>query len=189
MLIFSHSLHIHASSSEEISMPLSLRQPLNCTSLRGPEIVQHALRERGINAEVIEFHESTRTAQEAAITIGCDIGQITKSLIFQTKETHKPVLILVSGKNRVKESLISNLLGEKILKADADFVKNVTGFAIGGVPPIGHHQIIEHIFIDEDLLLYGKVWAAGGTPHSLFEISSTLLKEITNGIITRVTNM
>lgn len=100
---------------------------------------------------------STRTAQDAALAIGCNISQIVKSLIFKTKDTHKPVLILASGPNRVNEKIIESHLHEEIIKADADFVREITGFAIGGIPPIEHKQVIELIFIDEVLLKFETV--------------------------------
>lgn len=196
MTICFHSVSSYSSTGEETTTgsKLDLEAPslvvlkeVNPLS-RGARIVQQALREKDIDYIVTEFTESTRTAQEAATTIGCDLGQIVKSLIFKTKETQKSVLILASGSNRVKESIISNLIGEKIIKADADFVREVTGFAIGGVPPLGHHQSINHIFMDEDLLSYEKVWAAAGTPYALFEIHPASLVEITNATLVNIKN-
>src|SRR5512135_394290 len=105
--------------------------------------VQDLLTERGLECTVIEFTESTRTAQEAADRAGCLLGQITKSLIFKGTQTGKPILVLTSGANRVNEKLISEYAGEPIGRADADFVRTVTGFAIGGVPPLGHAQPME----------------------------------------------
>src|SRR3982750_4330301 len=102
--------------------------------------VQNALAQKGLECKVIELPDSTRTAQDAACAIGCEVGQIVKSLIFKTKETHRPVLILASGSNRVKEETIESYLSEKMVKADANFVREITGFAIGGIPPIGHKQ-------------------------------------------------
>ncbi|MCB1081447.1 MAG: YbaK/EbsC family protein, partial [Chlamydiia bacterium] len=121
--------------------------------------VQGALNEKGIRSTVVELPASTRTAQEAANAIGCSVAQIVKSLIFRLKESQEPILVLASGVNRVNEAKIAQLLGEKIEKADADFTRRVTGFAIGGIPPIGHKQKIRTL-IDEDLLKNEVCWAA-----------------------------
>jgi prolyl-tRNA editing enzyme YbaK/EbsC (Cys-tRNA(Pro) deacylase) len=145
--------------------------------------VQEALACKGLDCNIIEFSELTRTAQEAAQAIGCDVAQIAKSLIFKTKSTNKPILLLVSGANRVNEKLIEEHLKEKITKADADFTREVTGFAIGGIPPIGHVQQINDIFIDKDLLKFEIVWAAAGTPNSVFNLTSENLVNITKGKI------
>src|SRR3989304_5447407 len=102
--------------------------------------VQNTLTRLGYDLSIIEFAESTRTAQEAAVRAGCELGQIVKSLIFKGQTTGKPILVLTSGANRVDEKRISGYAGEPIGRADADFVRLVTGFAIGGVPPIGHAQ-------------------------------------------------
>jgi len=98
---------------------------------KSAEIVQRALSEKGLGFEVLELNASMRTANDAAMTIGCQVGQIVKSLLFRTKETQRPVLVLVSGKNRVNEEAIQRYIGEKILKAHADFTREITGFAIG----------------------------------------------------------
>ncbi len=131
---------------------------------------------------MVEFNESTRTAQEAAQTIGCEVGQIAKTLIFKTKANSNPVCVIASGKNRVDEKKVARLLGQEIEKSDADFVVRHTGFAIGGVPPIGYHLEIKPL-IDEDLLAYKELWAAAGTPHSVFRILPQDLLKITQGHI------
>lgn len=97
--------------------------------------VQDALSKKGLSFKVVELAASTRTANDAAATIGCEVAQIIKSLIFRTRDTHRPILVLASGVNRVNEKTIEMQLGEKITKADADFTREVTGFAIGGIPP------------------------------------------------------
>jgi len=122
---------------------------------------QQALEVQGVDLRVIEFPDSTRTAVEAAQAVGCDVGQIVKSLIFKGKKT--PYLVLVSGANRVDEKKLRRIVGEKIGKADADFVRAHTGFAIGGVSPVGHKQPLQTV-IDGDLLPFGQFWAAAGTP-------------------------
>ncbi len=151
------------------------------TSLsKSAQSIQDFLSKKGLTLKVIELSDSTRTAQEAANTIGCEVAQIVKSLLFRTKETHKPILVLASGANRVNEKALEALLGQKIEKADAEFTKQVTGFAIGGVPPVGHVQQIE-TFIDEDLLIHKEIWAAAGTPYAVFSLNSEDLKNLTSG--------
>jgi prolyl-tRNA editing enzyme YbaK/EbsC (Cys-tRNA(Pro) deacylase) len=156
---------------------------MNQSLTKSAKSVQDALATKGLECKVVELAESTRTAQDAASTIGCDVAQIVKSLIFMTKQTHKPVLILASGPNRVNEKVIEAQVGEKISKADADFAREVTGFAIGGIPPIGHKHTIDLIFIDEDLLTFDSVWAAAGTPNAVFNLRGNDLLEMTNGTV------
>lgn len=147
--------------------------------------VQDLLTSRGFPCQVIEFAESTKTSQEAADRAGCSLGQITKSLIFKGKQTQKPILVLTSGANRVDESRISQYAGEAIGRADPDFVRAVTGFAIGGVPPLGHAHVIE-TYLDEDLLQYKTIWAAAGTHNAIFELTPAQLQEMTGGKVAQV---
>lgn len=158
---------------------------MNSTQLsaKSAQSVQDVLAKKGLSCKVVELSASTRTAQDAAAAIGCDVKQIVKSLIFKTKETHRPVLILASGPNRVNERVMETFVGEKILKADADFTREITGFAIGGIPPIGHRELIELIFIDEELLNFEEIWAAAGTPNAVFNLKGKDLLEMTNGKI------
>lgn len=149
------------------------------------EKVNEALLARGFNYTIIEFQESTRTAQEAADRVGCQLGQIVKSLIFKGAESGKPIIVLTSGANRVDEKRIGGYAREAIVRADPDFVRTVTGFAIGGVPPLGHAQKIE-TYIDEDLLEYETIWAAAGTPNAVFELESANLQKMTGGRIAPV---
>lgn len=149
---------------------------------KSAENVQTVLNEFGLKLNVIELSDSTRTAQEAANTIGCTVSQIAKSLIFKGKTSQKPILIIASGTNRVNEKAIKEHIGEKLGKADADFVLEHTGFAIGGIPPIGHKNPITTL-IDEDLLQYEEIWAAAGTPNAVFKLTPKNLVEITNGTI------
>lgn len=142
--------------------------------------VQEFLKAKGLEFKVIELSSSTRTANEAANAIGCKVAQIIKSLIFCTKDTKRPILVLASGVNRVDESLVSSLVLEKLEKADAAFALEVTGYAIGGIPPIAHKQQII-TFIDEDLLQYSDLWAAAGTPNAVFCLKSELLESLTLG--------
>ncbi len=147
--------------------------------------IQALLNSLGYNYTVIEHAESTRTAQEAADRAGCELGQIVKSLIFRGKTSGKPILVLTSGVNRVDEKRISGYAGESISRADADFVRTVTGYAIGGVPPIGHNEKME-TYLDEDFLQYKMVWAAAGTPNAIFELTIDDLQKMTEGKITQV---
>lgn len=147
--------------------------------------IQDLLTSLGYPYIVIEHAESTRTAQEAADRAGCELGQIVKSLIFRGKTTGKPILVLTSGANRVAEDLISGYAGEPIGRADAEYVRTVTGFAIGGVPPLGHIQEMES-YLDEDFLQYQTVWAAAGTPNAIFELTPTDLQKMTGGKILRI---
>ncbi len=148
---------------------------------------QDILAVSGIAEQVAELPQSTRTAAEAAAAIGCEIAQIAKSLIFRRLDTDQPVLVIASGPNRVDEQVVSDLVGAEIAKADADFVRAATGYAIGGVPPFGHATPIDDIVIDQDLLSFDVIWAAAGTPRSVFPIDPRRLVEITAGQVHRVT--
>ena len=147
--------------------------------------IQTLLAELGFPYTVIEHAESTRTALEAAERAGCELGQIVKSLIFRGRDSSKPILVLTSGANRVNEKRIAEHAGEAIVRADADFVRAATGFAIGGVPPIGHAQKME-TYIDEDFLRYPTVWAAAGTPNAIFELKTNDLQKMTDGKVVTV---
>jgi prolyl-tRNA editing enzyme YbaK/EbsC (Cys-tRNA(Pro) deacylase) len=142
--------------------------------------VQDALKSRGISCEVLELPSSTRTAQEAADSVGCEVGQIVKSLIFKAKQTERAILVVASGSNRVNEKKLSEWMSEPVGRADADFVREKTGFAIGGVPPVGHKEDLV-TFIDEDLFGYETIWAAAGTPHAVFKLTPDELKQMTGG--------
>lgn len=149
---------------------------------KSAEKVQSVLNEMGFELNVVELSDSTRTAQEAANTIGCTVSQIAKSLIFKGKTSKKPILIVASGTNRVNEKAIKEYIGEKLEKADADFVLENTGYAIGGIPPVGHKNPIT-TFIDEDLMQYEEIWAAAGTPNAVFRLTPKILSEITKADI------
>jgi Cys-tRNA(Pro) deacylase len=140
--------------------------------------VQEALDQFGISLQVLELPDSTRTAEEAAAAVGCSVGQIAKSLVFKRAASNRPVLVIASGDHRVDVSFLSEQLDDKIEMADADFVRQVTGFAIGGVPPIGHIQTVE-TYIDEQLLAYEQIWAAAGTPRAVFRLTPQQLQEVT----------
>ena len=142
--------------------------------------VQDYLDQFDLDLEVKEFPASTRTAQDAANAIGCTIGQIVKSLIFRSDE--KPLLFLVSGDNRLDVNKVSHNLDIRIEKANAQFVRDKSGYAIGGVPPVAHTEQME-VYIDRDLLSFEVVWAAAGTPHTVFKLNSNNLARITGGQI------
>jgi len=147
--------------------------------------VQDILERFGLAGQVVELPASTRTAKDAAAAVGCAVEQIVKSLIFAGAETNRPVLVVASGPNRVNENRIGELFSEPIKKADAEFVRQVTGYAIGGVPPVGHEIDIE-TFIDEDLLQYAEIWAAAGTPNAVFKLTPSDLVTMTGGSVVSI---
>lgn len=149
------------------------------------ERVQAALKTMGFSHEVIELSETTRSAAEAATAVGCQLGQIAKSLVFKGRESGNPVLVIASGSNRVNEKGMAMLLGEPIERATPDFVRERTGFAIGGVPPVGHVESIV-TFLDEDLLQYQEIWAAGGNPNALFRLAPADLVAMTGGQVASI---
>lgn len=134
---------------------------------------------------VLEFEEGTRTAADAAAAIGCSIAEIAKSLMFRTTSTGRPVLVVASGVNRVDEGKVAAILGEPIRRADADFVRAVSGFAIGGVPPVGH-DTAPLTLIDRDLLAFQTIWAAAGTPNAVFSLTPADLQRLTGGAVAEV---
>jgi len=148
--------------------------------------VQNELIKQGIKGKVIELPDSTRTAVEAAQAIGCTVAQIVKSLVFRGAESGKAILIEASGINRVNEKTAAQWAGEAIVKADADFVREKTGFAIGGVPPLAHATEIGVVLIDEDLLQYAELWAAGGTPHAVFPLTPQELVKLSGGKVVSI---
>jgi prolyl-tRNA editing enzyme YbaK/EbsC (Cys-tRNA(Pro) deacylase) len=148
--------------------------------------VETAARELGLDIKVRIMPKSTRTAEEAAAACGCAVGQIVKSLIFKGKQSGKPYLFLVSGVNRVNEKAIGERFEEPIVRPDADFVRETTGFAIGGIPPLGHAAPLD-TYLDEDLLQYETVWAAAGTPNAIFSVDPAALREAASAHIIKVT--
>jgi Cys-tRNA(Pro) deacylase len=147
--------------------------------------VQDALTALGFSMQVVELPASTRTAVEAAQAVGCNVGQIVKSLIFKGRESGRPILLLVSGANRVDLEKAAAVVGDELDKADADFVRQHTGFAIGGVPPLGHTEALETL-IDVDLLQYQEIWAAAGTPNAVFCLSPADLQRVTGGRVVKI---
>ena len=147
--------------------------------------VQESLTRHGVSCDVIEMPASTRTAIDAAKAIGCEVAHIAKSLLFRTQNSHRAILVIASGSNRVKEDVITALLGEPLEKADADFVREKTGFTIGGIPPIGHLEQLQ-TFVDRDLMQFNEIWAAAGTPNAVFRLTPEVLIRITAGRIVSV---
>lgn len=147
--------------------------------------VQDAIISAGLECSVVELPASTRTAQEAADAVGCGVGQIVKSLVFRGKQSGKGVFVAASGANRVNEKRLKEYVGEGIEKATPEFVRETTGFAIGGVSPVGHLQPLES-YIDQDLLSYDELWAAAGTPNAVFRLSPADLTHLTAGHVVSI---
>ncbi|HSD21902.1 MAG TPA: YbaK/EbsC family protein [Anaeromyxobacter sp.] len=156
--------------------------PLHPTAQR----VQDALAARGLANEVVEVAASARTAAEAAAALGCEVAQIVKSLVFRGRESGRAILVEASGANRVSEEAVRALLGEPIERADPAFVREQTGFAIGGIPPIGHARELVTL-VDEDLLRFDRIWAAAGHPRAVFPLTPGELVAMTGGRVARVT--
>lgn len=144
--------------------------------------VQDALIAGGFTNQVVELEISARTSQEAADAVGCDVGQIAKSLIFATEQTGRGVLVITSGANRVDTGAVAAAVGEKLVRANPDFVREQTGYAIGGIPPLGHTNVLI-TYIDEDLLQFESIWAAAGHPNALFPLTPTELVAMTGGTV------
>jgi len=149
------------------------------------ERVRQALAGLGLMPDIKEFSETTRTSAEAAAAIGCTVAQIAKSVVFRAVGMNRAVLVIASGANRVDEKLVAAALGDRIAKADAAFVRDKTGFAIGGVAPVGHTEKPVTL-IDEDLLGHAEIWAAAGTPNSVFRLTPQELVAMTDGRVTAI---
>ena len=147
--------------------------------------VQRALDGHGAPFRVVAMPATTRTAQEAAAAIGCSVAQIAKSILFKGATTGKAILVIASGANRINEKRIAERAGERVGKAPPEFVRDVTGYVIGGVPPVGLAQAVE-TWIDRDLLQYGEVWAAAGTPFTVFSLDPAALPGLTGGTVVDV---
>lgn len=147
--------------------------------------VQAALGDR---FEVLEFDATTRTAADAAAAIGCTVAEIAKSLIFRGLSSNRPVLVVASGVNRVDEAKVAEAVGENIGRADADFVREATGFAIGGVPPVGHANP-GTVLIDQSLMAFAEIWAAAGTPNAVFRLTPSELIALTGGRIAPIARL
>jgi prolyl-tRNA editing enzyme YbaK/EbsC (Cys-tRNA(Pro) deacylase) len=147
--------------------------------------VQAVLEALGFSCRVVEMAETTRSAGEAAEAVGCTVGQIAKSLVFRKKRSGEPLLVIASGANRVNEKLMGQMVGEPIERATPDFVREKTGFAIGGIPPVGHSEPLD-TYLDEDLLQYEEIWAAAGNPNAVFKLTPSELKRMTQGRVAQV---
>lgn len=143
--------------------------------------VQDALDAAGVPTRIVEYDVPARTSAEAAAVLGCTVGQIAKSLVFKSA-SGAPILVIASGAHRVDEAKITSLAGEAIGKADASFVREATGYAIGGIPPLAH-ATRSRTFIDRNLLAYETVYAAGGTPHAMFPIAPAELVRVAGGTV------
>jgi len=140
--------------------------------------IAQLLREAGVDGQVVEFEQPTRTSADAAAAIGCSVGEIAKSIVFRGKSSGQAVIVVASGDNRVSETKVAAKVGEALARADADFVRSATGYAIGGVAPLGHSQPVK-LLLDEDLRRFETVWAAGGTPFSVFPLRPAELQSVT----------
>ncbi|MEM8813357.1 MAG: YbaK/EbsC family protein [Pseudomonadota bacterium] len=147
--------------------------------------VHRALGDAGLKATIIRMPTATRTAEEAATACRCDVSQIVKSLVFQGKTSGSPILLLVSGSNRVDTKKVAETIGEALDRPDGRAVRTMTGFAIGGIPPLGH-AVSMKTYIDEDLLEFETVWAAAGTPDCIFDAPPRTLAEAAGAITIRV---
>lgn len=147
---------------------------MDCT---GTKKVRKLLESNNLLKQIRTFERPTRTADEAAKALGCKVGQIAKSIIFQIKGSDNLVLIIVSGSNRVDEELFERKTGIGLKKADAEKCENVSGFVIGGIPPLGHKNYMR-TFMDKDLLKYKQIWASAGGTNSVFNIKTKELVEL-----------
>jgi prolyl-tRNA editing enzyme YbaK/EbsC (Cys-tRNA(Pro) deacylase) len=152
---------------------------------RSSRRVRDALLALDLPADIHRLADSTRTAPEAAAAVGCELGAIVKSLVMRGTASGDPVLALVSGANRADETRLAEAFGEPIERPDAAYVREVTGYAIGGIPPIGHPAPLRTI-LDEDLLRFDVVWAAAGNPHAVFPIAPAELARATGAQVTRL---
>jgi len=147
--------------------------------------VQEAAAALGLEIAVREMAESTRTAEEAAAACGVTVGQIVKSLVFAGAESGRPYLLLVSGSNRVNEAAVAKHLGEELKRPDGRTVRDLTGFAIGGIPPFGHATPLA-TYMDRDLLQYDVIWAAAGTPKAVFRTEPAALRDAASAVVIEV---
>jgi len=150
--------------------------------LAGPSVerVRNALRAAGVADTIVELPGAARTARAAAAFLGCDVGQIANSLVFRAERSGGAVLVMSSGARRVDTGRLAALIGEPVGKADAAFVRERTGFTIGGVAPVGHATSLD-AYVERSLAAYGEIWAAAGHPHTVFRLSYDELVRITGG--------
>lgn len=147
--------------------------------------VEAAAHTLGLTIDIRSLAASTRTAEEAAVACGCGVAQIVKSLVFRGADTGKPLLLLVSGANRVDERGVASTIGEPLARPDARFVRDVSGYAIGGIPPFGHATPLA-TYIDRDLLQHSTVYAAAGAPNAIFAVDPRRLAEATGATVIAV---
>jgi len=150
--------------------------------LSSPAVVRvaTALRAAGIDSPIVELPGAARTAKLAAEFLGCEVAQIANSLVFRGAHTSTPILVMSSGARRVDTEKLARIVGEPMAKADAEFVKTATGFAIGGVAPVGHTGGLR-AFVERSLAAFDAVWAAAGHPNTVFKLSYRDLVRITGG--------
>ncbi|MCC6868741.1 MAG: hypothetical protein IT522_07960 [Burkholderiales bacterium] len=160
---------------------VAVRYPVKPTLSTSAQRVQDALAVAGLTSRIVEYDVPARTSAEAAAVLGCTVAQIAKSLVFRAA-SGAPVLVIASGASRVDEAKVASVVGEAIGKADAAFVREVTGYAIGGIPPLAHAQALRTL-IDRNLLRHETVYAAGGTPHAMFPIAPTDLVRVSGGAL------
>ena len=149
--------------------------------MKGPERVRAALEAAALDCEILTLPDSTRTAAEAAAAVGCSVGEIAKSLVFRAGE--RAIVAIVSGDHRLDTGKLGAALGQKVGRADADFVRAATGFAIGGVPPLGHTDPVP-VFMDAGLFRFERIWAAAGSPFSVFAIEPARLRDASGAAVT-----
>ncbi len=152
---------------------------------RGPARIAEELVRLGVTNTVKEMPESTKTAAEAAAALGCDVAQIVKSLIFRSVVGDEALLVMVSGADRVDESRLARVVGGDVERASGRFVRDRTGYAIGGVPPVCHSKPLI-TYLDEHLLDHDLVWAAAGTPRAVFSVTPADLVRITSAKVVAV---
>jgi prolyl-tRNA editing enzyme YbaK/EbsC (Cys-tRNA(Pro) deacylase) len=142
--------------------------------------VRQALERAGMDSGIVELPGAARTAKAAADFLGCEVAQIANSLVFRAEASDSAVLVMSSGARRVDTQRLARLVGQPIGKADAEFVRRHTGFAIGGVAPVGHG--LKQVFVEKNLSGYGELWAAAGHPHTVFRLTYSELLRITGGV-------
>jgi len=143
--------------------------------------VRQALADAGVAAEIVELPGAARTAKDAARFLGCEVAQIANSLVFRAETSGTPLLVMCSGARRVDLERLARIAGEPVAKADAQFVRESTGFAIGGVPPVGHAAPLRTL-VDDSLAAHAVLWAAAGHPHTVFRLSYAQLLAVTRGL-------
>lgn len=153
---------------------------------KNAQIVQDLLKEKGYDNEVKELPDSTRTAQEAADALGCDVEQIAKSIVFKLREADQALLVIASGSNRIHEKRVGKIIGDALDKADATFVREATSYPIGGVSPVVQNPNVR-VLIDEDILQYDSIWGAAGHPKAVFNMTPDELVSLTGGEVVSVT--